>query len=74
MEEICKNGIMQAKQLDKLHDKQVRTQTGALPVLPPPKERERGGGERWDMQYVYQQGTVTDFTDYLTVTHRANNA
>lgn len=44
MEEICKNGIMQAKQLDKLHDKQVRTQTGALPVLPPPKERERGGG------------------------------
>ena len=66
---------MQAKQLDKLHDKQVRTQTGALPVLPPPKEREReGGGEMGDMQYVYQQGTVTDFTDYLTVTQRANNA
>lgn len=72
MEEICKNGIMQAKQLDKLHDKQVRTQTGALPALP--HQKREGEREMGEMQYVYQQGTVTDFTDYLTVTQRANNA
>ena len=53
MEEICKNGIMQAKQLDKLHDKQVRTQTGALPALPHQKRERGGGGERWETCSTY---------------------